>query len=167
MPVTAVGPVSTPLETLRNICVQSQTFISRCGLDSLTPSEQVLIHANRPDVVGEVVVQAEITRPFVLLKMKDFEYNEFDESCMQPKGTIGIHINDKNRESNFQDSVMDFMNFYGQLIEDISKSTLTDGGLVNRTINQANEMQTIPRRERQSDHDFFTVQFDLRTGADF
>lgn len=167
MPVTAIGPVSTPLEILKTICVQSQAFIDRCAIDSLTPSSQVFIHALRPAKAGDVVLQADITRPFVLIKMKDFEFNEFDTCEMQPKGTIGLHINDKNRQDNFQDGIVDFANFYGSLVEEISEQTYVDNGLVNRTINQANEVQAVARHEAQDDFNFFTVEFDIRVGADF
>lgn len=163
---TATGPIAIPIQVLKQVIVGSSAFVAQCAIDGLTPDDQVMWIAYRPEFQGDVVAPDELARPFVLLRPKDFAFREFDTQCMQPQMGIDIHIQDAYRDSTYQDSAIEFLSFVGNLMQDIADSNMTSTSLVIREITQQREAMAVPRRDEMDRMQFWTIEFSMRIGAD-
>lgn len=163
----ALGEMSIVLEKLQQLFVVNTVFISQCALDSATPANQVRWHAYRPELEGEVIRPTPLVRPFIIVKYDEFEWNAHSVGCMLPKCTPKIHINDRMRSDDFQESALDFTNFVGQMMQEFTTTTMQDGGLVVQQITTNIAPTPVARREQNEEHKFWFTEFTLRIGAEF
>lgn len=164
---TPTGPIAELLQTLETLVVQSPAFIAQCALDGLTPADQVFWHAVRPDPDGEVIAPTPLAYPMVILRVDQFQYDEWAPECMQPKAVVKMQICDRFRSAAFKDSAIDFTNFYGELLDELQRRNYSEGGIVARSIMQANEPIPTQRRDTTSTYGFWCVDVDFQIGAEF
>jgi hypothetical protein len=162
-----VGEMSIILEKLQQLFVTNSIFVAQCALDSVTPASQVFWHAYRPELEGEVIRPAPLKRPFIVVKYDEFRWEAHSVGCMMPKCTPKIHINDRMRSDDFQESAIEFSNFVGEMMEEFTTTTMQDGGLVVQEITTHIAPTPVARRETNEEHKFWFTEFTLRIGAEF
>lgn len=164
--MVALGEMAIVMERLELLIVANSAFVAQCAIDGLTPAEQVFWHANRPELIGNVVRPDPLTRPFVIIRASDFNYNEHSVGCMFPQMTIRMHVQDRYRGNTFQETAKNFTNFVGQFLDELSRQNMQPQSLVFRKITQTTDPEPIPRRDENEDYGFWFAEYDLQIGAD-
>lgn len=165
MPVPT-GPISEPLSELKGAIEGSSSFITQCAIDAVTPADQVVIHAYRPDLQGEVLVVDELPKPIVILRMENhlsnFAFPVGGAACSLMSGIIRMHFYDAYREATHQESVVNFNNFVGGVIQDLSSNLTWNLGPTQ--ISQVQPAFCQERRDGTSTFGQWLVEFDISYG---
>lgn len=164
--MVALGEMATVMERLESLIVANSIFIAQCALDGLTPANQIFWHAHRPEMTGNVITPSDITRPFVIMKPSEFNYNEHSVGCMFPQMHIKLHLNDRYRGTTFQETAKNFTNYIGQFLDELSRQNMQAQSLVFRKITQMTDPQPVARRDENDDFKFWFAEYDLQIGAD-
>jgi len=164
--MVALGEMAIVMERLESLIVANSIFVAQCGLEGLTPANQVYWHAVRPEFTGNVVRPAPLERPFAIIKTSEFDYHEHSVGCMFPQMHIKLHLQDKYRGTTFQETAKNFTNYLGQFLDELSRQNMQAQSLVFRKITQMTDPQPVARRDENDDFKFWFAEYDLQIGAD-
>ena len=131
------------------------------------PADHVFWQAQRPLPEGDVDQPTPLLYPMLVLKVTDHQYLDFSPQCMQPQTSIAIHVSDRMRGDTFKESQIYYLNFYGQLYDEISAVNYAELGLVVRAMKQTLDPMPTRRMLETKEFAFWVAEMQLNLGAEF